>query len=83
MLERMAQQFGAFRATLSPAQQQRWDAGLTELAAARRAPVYRLVAGKPERVMVRVGASDGSFTEVSGALKEGDVVITGAERAAQ
>ncbi|TCZ84937.1 efflux RND transporter periplasmic adaptor subunit [Lysobacter sp. N42] len=83
MLERMAQQFAAFRATLAPAQQQRWDAGLTELAAARRAPVHRLVAGRPERVMVRVGASDGSFTEVSGALKEGDVVITGAERAAK
>ncbi|MFZ5657705.1 MAG: efflux RND transporter periplasmic adaptor subunit [Pseudomonadota bacterium] len=83
MLERMGQQFAAFRATLSPVQQQRWDAGLAELAAARRAPLYRLVDGRPERVMVRVGASDGSFTEVSGALKEGDVVITGAERAAK
>jgi HlyD family secretion protein len=81
MAERMAQQFGAFRASLTPEQRQRWDAGLVELAAARRAPLYTLVDGKPQMVMVRVGASDGSTTEVSGAVKEGDVVITGAERA--
>jgi HlyD family secretion protein len=81
MVERMTQQFGAFRATLTPAQQQRWDAGLVELAAARRAPLYKLVDGVPKMVMVRVGASDGSTTEVSGPVAEGDVVVTGAERA--
>ncbi|GAB2501605.1 efflux RND transporter periplasmic adaptor subunit [Lysobacter humi (ex Lee et al. 2017)] len=81
MVERMGQQFAAFRATLSPVQQQRWDVGLTELAAARRAPLYLLVDGRPKLVTVRVGASDGTSTEVSGAVKEGDVVITGTERA--
>jgi HlyD family secretion protein len=50
---------------------------------ARRAPVYRLTGGQPEMVMVRIGASDGSSTEVSGGgLKQGDLVVTG-ERARQ
>ena len=31
-------------------------------------------------VQVRIGASDGTSTEVSGAVKEGDVVVVG-ERA--
>ena len=54
---------------------------ITEMSAAKRAPLYKLVDGKPEMTTVRIGASDGSFTEVSGAVKQGDVVITGAERA--
>jgi HlyD family secretion protein len=83
MAERMAQQFAGFRATLAPEQQQRWDSGLDALLAARRAPLYLLVDGKPKMVMVRLGASDGSFTEVSGNVKAGDTVITGAERAAK
>ena len=36
--------------------------------------------GTPEMVQVRVGASDGTSTEVSGPVKEGDVVVVG-ERA--
>ena len=83
MAERMAQQFAAFRATLNPAQQQAWDRGLDEMAAARRAPLYVLDAGKPKMVMVRLGASDGSYTEVSGNIKAGDTVITGVERKAK
>ena len=79
----MNQQFAAFRGTLSAPQRERWEAGLAELLAARRAPLYKLVNGRPEMVMVRVGASDGSFTEVSGNVREGDVIVTGAERAAQ
>ena len=82
MLERLNQQFAAFRATLTPTQQQRWDAAIASLASARRAPVYLLVAGKPQQVMVRVGASDGTNTEVAGNVKAGDQVIVGAERAA-
>jgi len=39
------------------------------------------VAGKPKQVMVRIGASDGSNTEVSGDIHAGDLVIVGAERA--
>ena len=81
MLERMTQQFAAFRATLSPAQQQQWDSAIAGLASARRAPLYLLVAGKPKQVMVRIGASDGSNTEVSGDIHAGDLVIVGAERA--
>ena len=83
MAERMNQQFAAFRASLSEPQRERWDAGLSALVVARRAPLYKLVAGKPEMVMVRVGASDGSFTEVSGNIRAGDLVVTGAERAAK
>ncbi|WP_133477512.1 efflux RND transporter periplasmic adaptor subunit [Cognatilysobacter segetis] len=82
MAQRMTQQFAGFRALLTPDQQQRWDSGLDALLSARRAPLYLLVAGKPKMVMARLGASDGSFTEVSGAPKQGDTVITGAERKA-
>ena len=81
MLERMTQQFAAFRATLTPAQQQQWDSAIAGLASARRAPLYLLVAGKPKQVSVRIGASDGTNTEVSGDIRAGDQVIVGAERA--
>ncbi|MCL6712043.1 efflux RND transporter periplasmic adaptor subunit [Pseudomonas sp. R2.Fl] len=80
MAERFQQDFAAFRASLEPAQQQRWDNELKALLSAKRAPLYKLVAGKPERIMVRLGASDGSATEVAGNLKAGDQVIVG-ERA--
>ena len=83
MAERFKEDFGPFRALLDPAQQKEWDAALSALLNAKRAPLYRLVDGKPERVMVRIGASDGSSTEISGGgLKAGDAVITG-ERARQ
>lgn len=81
MLERIKQQFNAFRASLDPARQQQWDAALTALATARRAPLYVLVDGKPQQVMVRIGASDGSNTEVSGDIREGMQVIVGVDRA--
>lgn len=82
MLERFNQQFAAFRATLNPQQQKQWDGELAALASARRAPLYKLVDGKPEQVMVRIGASDGSDTEVSGNIREGDQVVIGSQRAA-
>ena len=82
MLERLNQQFAAFRATLNPSQQQQWDRDVAALAAARRAPLYVLVDGKPKPVTVRVGASDGTNTEVSGDIHAGDKVIIGSERAA-
>jgi HlyD family secretion protein len=80
MAERMQQDFAPFRATLDDTQKQRWDAELRALLGAKRAPIYALVNGKPEMVQVRIGASDGTSTEVSGAVKEGDVVVVG-ERA--
>ncbi len=81
MAERFQQDFAAFRGTLDDTQKQKWDAALGTLLNARRASIYRLVDGKPEAVMVRIGASDGTATEVSGGgLKEGDQIITG-ERA--
>jgi prefoldin subunit 5 len=55
---------------------------IAALASARRAPIYLLVDGKPKQTMVRVGASDGSNTQVSGDIREGDKVIVGAEHAA-
>ncbi|NUS39454.1 MAG: hypothetical protein HOQ02_10585 [Lysobacter sp.] len=82
MQERFRQQFGAFRATLDPQQRARWDAAIAQLLSTRRAPLYRLVDDKPQRVMVRVGSSDGSNTEVGGNLREGDLVIVGAEHPA-
>ena len=82
MLERLRQQFAAFRATLDTAKQQRWDEALAAMATARRAPLYKLVDGKPQQVQVQVGSSDGSNTEVSGDIREGDQVIVGSARAA-
>ena len=81
MADRFQQDFAAFRSGLDDAQKQKWDAALGALLNAKRAAIYRLVDGKPEPVMVRIGASDGTATEVSGGgLKEGDQIVTG-ERA--
>ena len=78
MLARVAQQFADFRATLHPDQQQAWDVALQGLAGEKRAMLYTLVNGSAQPVDVRTGASDGSFTEVSGgALAAGDKVIIG------
>ena len=82
MQERFTQQFAAFRATLGTEQQARWDSEMAALVTARRAPLHKLVDGRPEAAMVRVGASDGSWTEVSGDVREGDEVVVGTERAA-
>ena len=79
MLERVEAQFSGFAASLSDAQREQWQAELRALAGARRAPLYRLVDGQPQRVMVRVGASDGASTEVTG-VEDGDRVIVGIER---
>ena len=80
MQERFRQQFAAFRDTLSDAQQADWDRELAALAAARRVTLYRLVDGEVEAVTVRVGASDGSWTAVSGPLADGETVVVGVER---
>ncbi|WP_078059749.1 efflux RND transporter periplasmic adaptor subunit [Xanthomonas massiliensis] len=83
MAERIKQDFAPFRASLDADRQQRWDAALAALVNARRVAVYRLVGGKPRPVTVRVGASDGSSTEIAGGgLKAGDLLVTG-ERAAR
>lgn len=82
MRERMQQQFAAFRATLDETQAAQWDAAVDAQLNAKRAPVYKLVDGKPEMAMVRIGASDGTSTEISGSVKEGDVLVAG-ERAAE
>src|SRR5690606_24678979 len=81
MLERYQQDFAGFFATLDDNQRQAVERELANLAGARRATVYRLEAGKPVPVLVRVGATDGSSTEIAGNLKEGDLLVTG-ERAA-
>jgi HlyD family secretion protein len=81
MRDRMQQQFAGFRASLDDTQRAQWDAAVDGLLNARRAPVYKLVDGKPEMTVVRIGASDGTTTEVSGNIKEGDALIAG-ERAA-
>lgn len=81
MLERFQQDFAAFRATLSEAQRKQWDAAVAGLVGATRVAVYKLVDGKPQPVMVRIGASDGTDTEISGDIKPGDELVTG-ERAA-
>ncbi len=81
MAERMKQSFAPFRSMLSPEQQKTWDAELVVLATAKRAPVYKLVEGKPEQVTVRLGSSDGTRTEIMGeALAAGDLIIIGSAR---
>ncbi len=82
MLQRNREDFAAFRASLGQEQATRWDAAVASLVGATRATVYRLAAGSPEPVLVRVGATDGTSTEISGNVQVGDVLITG-ERAAR
>ena len=82
MLERLQRDFAAFRASLDDAQRRQWDAAVASLVGATRVPLYKLVDGQPQRVMVRIGASDGTDTEISGAIQAGDAVITG-ERAVE
>jgi HlyD family secretion protein len=83
MIERFGQQFAGFRGSLDPQRQARWDAAIAQLLGARRAPLYRpRPDGRLDAVMVRVGASDGSWTEVAGAVEEGDEVVVGSARPA-
>lgn len=42
-----------------------------------RGTVWVLVDGKPQQRPVRIGGTDGSYTEILSGLKEGDQVITG------
>jgi HlyD family secretion protein len=81
MVDRMQQDFGQFRASLTDAQRGQWDAAVSALVGATRVAVYKLVDGKPQKTMVRLGASDGTDTEISGDVKAGDQLVTG-ERAA-
>src|SRR3546814_8579917 len=80
MLDRFTQDFAGFRETLSDTQRKQWDASVASLVGATRAPIYKLVDGRPQAVMVRIGASDGTATEISGNIQAGDEVVTG-ERA--
>ena len=80
MLDRFQQDFAGFRDSLSDGQRKQWDAAVAALVGATRAPIYKLVDGKPQPVMVRIGASDGTSTEISGDIQAGDEVVTG-ERA--
>jgi HlyD family secretion protein len=82
MAEALNRSFAAFRDTLTPDQRSRWDEELRALATSRRGVVWVLDQGQPRPVAVRLGASDGTVTEVAGELAEGDAVITGQERPA-
>ncbi|MBJ7576131.1 efflux RND transporter periplasmic adaptor subunit [Luteimonas sp. MC1828] len=77
MLQRFREDFAGFRGSLDESQAARWDAALSSLVGATRATVYKLVDGSPQPVLVRVGASDGTDTELSGALEAGDLLVTG------
>ena len=82
MRDRFNQQFAAFRATLDAPQRSQWDSALEAQLNAKRVTIYKLVDGKPVLATVRLGATDGSNTEVSGRnLGEGDQVVSG-ERSA-
>ena len=71
-------------ATLDDVQRAKWNAGLDAQLSAKRVVAYRLANGKPQAVMLKLGASDGSSTEVSGRdLKEGDLIISGERTAAE
>jgi HlyD family secretion protein len=83
MADALARTFGAFRDALSDDQRRRWDDGLRALATARRGVVWTLVDDAPRATAVRIGASDGTVTEVGGDLREGDTVLVGQERPAE
>lgn len=77
MQQRFQQDFAEFAQTLDEAQRARWERELTALLVARRAVIYKLVDGRPLPVTVRIGAADGSSSEVSGDLQAGDLVVIG------
>lgn len=82
--QRLAKMYAPFRATLNADQQALWDKELAKLASLRRGNVYLLVGGKPVATPLRLGLSDGSYTEVGGGnIKEGDLVILGEDRPPQ
>ncbi|GAB3508361.1 efflux RND transporter periplasmic adaptor subunit [Pseudoxanthomonas daejeonensis] len=83
MLERFQQNFATFLGTLDESQRQAVQRQLSSLSSARRVTVYRLESGKPVPVQVRLGASDGTSTEISGGVKEGDQLVTGERASAQ
>jgi HlyD family secretion protein len=82
--DRFNQQFADFRVTLDDPQRAKWDAALEAQLNAKRVTIYTLVDGKPQVASVRLGASDGSKTEVSGrTIKEGDLGISGERSASE
>jgi HlyD family secretion protein len=82
--QRMKEMYAPFRAALDPQQQAQWDREIAKLATLKRGTVYLLVAGKPVATQVRLGLSDGSYTEVGGGnIKEGDLAILGENRPSQ
>ena len=84
MRDRFNKQFAAFVATLDEQQRIKWNAALEAQLNAKRVTLYKLVNGKPEAIMVRLGASDGTNTEVSGRnIAEGDQIISGERAAAE
>jgi len=76
--QRMQQEFAGFTDLLDETRRQQWNRALNTALSATRATIYRLKDGEPEPVTVRVGASDGSRTEIAGAIAEHDAIITGA-----
>jgi len=78
MADRFKEDFATFRGTLDEAQRKQWDGALSGLLNAKRVQLYKLVDGQPQAVMVRIGASDGTSTEISGGgLKAGDAIVAG------
>jgi HlyD family secretion protein len=76
MQQRMTHAYAPFRALLSAGQQAIWDSELAKLSSQRRGNIYLLVDGKAVATPVRLGLSDGSYTEVGGGnIKEGDLAI--------
>ena len=84
MRDRFNQQFAAFRDTLDDAQRAKWDGARDAQLNAKRVTIYKLVDGKPQIAVARLGASDGSSTEISGRdIAEGDLVIAGEQSATE
>ena len=80
MMERIQQEFADFTSLLDDTQKAQWSRALASSLNATRTTLYRVVDGRRESVQVRIGASDGTSSEVSGPIAEGDEIITG-ERA--
>lgn len=78
--ERFAKAFVSVRERLSAEQQSQWDQQIQALFNAKRATVYVLEKGEPVAVEIRLGASDGSRSEVIGGLADGQQVIVGSAR---
>jgi HlyD family secretion protein len=82
--ERMLQDYEPFRKTLEGDQRARFDREFAELFQVRNGRVWRLVDGKLTSTNLRLGLSDGTYTEVlEGGIDTGTKIVVGMDESTE